>query len=53
MRRFTHGGGLMEPVIDRGEAVGLLFTVTDILETLRRIELLLRDDGETEETDEE
>jgi hypothetical protein len=41
-----------EPVIERDEAVGLLFNVSDILETLRRIERLLEDDGEAEEADE-
>ncbi len=36
-----------EPVVSRDEAVGLLFTVSDISQTLIRIENLLGgDDGE-------
>jgi hypothetical protein len=39
-----------EPVIHREEAVGLMFTVTDILDEVRAIrELLEGDDGEEEE----
>jgi hypothetical protein len=41
-----------EELIERGEVVGLLFTVSDISATLSRIEELLEDDGEAEETDE-
>jgi hypothetical protein len=40
-----------EPILQRDEAVGLLFNVSDILATLRRIERLLEDDGEAEEAD--
>jgi hypothetical protein len=41
---------MAEPVIDRDEAVALLFNVSDISETLRRIEQLLEDgDGEEED----
>ena len=37
-------------LIERDEIVGLLFNVSDISETLAKIELLLRgDDGEAEE----
>ena len=39
-------------VIDRDEVVALLFNVSDIVESLWRIEDLLKDDGETEEADE-
>jgi hypothetical protein len=38
-----------EPVVSREEAVALLFNVTDIVESLRRIEELLRDDDGEEE----
>jgi hypothetical protein len=40
-----------EPVIHREEAVGIMFTITDMRKTLLRIEKLLGDDGE--ETEEE
>jgi hypothetical protein len=40
-----------EPLIERGEIVGLLWGVTDISATLRRIEQLLEDDNGEEETD--
>ena len=40
---------MTESVIDRGEVVALLFNVSDIEATLRRIEELLEgDDGEEE-----
>ena len=39
-----------EPVVSRDEAVALLFTVSDILQTLLNIEYLLG--GENEERDE-
>jgi hypothetical protein len=39
-----------EPVVSRDEAVALLFNVSDIVVTLRRIEALLEDnDGEEED----
>jgi hypothetical protein len=38
-----------EPVVSREEAVALLFNVSDIVESLRRIEELLRDDDGEEE----
>jgi hypothetical protein len=38
-----------EATIHRGEAVGIMFTITDIRKTLLRIERLLGDDGEEEE----
>ncbi|HEX6702668.1 MAG TPA: hypothetical protein VF101_18220 [Gaiellaceae bacterium] len=39
-----------EPVLHRDEALGLAFTVGDILEEVREIRALLReDDGEEEE----
>jgi hypothetical protein len=41
-----------EPIIERGEAVGLLFNVSDIAVTLTKIEELLRGDDEEEEADE-
>jgi hypothetical protein len=42
-----------EPVISRDETVALLFNVSDIARSLERIEQLIgRDDGEEEETDE-
>lgn len=41
-----------EPLIERGEIVGLLFNVSDIAETLTEIEALLRGDDEAEEADE-
>ena len=41
-----------DPVIERDEAVGLLFDVSDIVRTLERIEALLtEDDGGEEETE--
>lgn len=40
-----------EPVIDRGEVVGLLFGVTEIVHSLKRIEELLEDDDGEEEAD--
>jgi hypothetical protein len=40
-----------EPIIYRDEVVALLFTVSDISETLFRIETLLKDD-DAEEDDE-
>ena len=41
-----------EPAIEREEVVALLFNVSDIAESLRNIESLLRgDDGEEEEAD--
>jgi hypothetical protein len=41
-----------EPVIYREEAVGLLFNVSDIMNTLVRIERLLGGDDGEEEDDE-
>jgi hypothetical protein len=41
-----------EPLIDRAEAVALLFNVSDILATLERIERLLGDENGEEEADE-
>jgi hypothetical protein len=39
-----------DPVIEREEVVGLLFNVSDIAESLREIERLLREDnGEAED----
>ena len=38
-----------EPVVSRDEAGALLFRVNDIAEILRRIERLLKDDGEEED----
>ena len=39
-----------EPIIFRGEAVGLMFAVADILQEVKAIrELLEEDDGEEEE----
>jgi hypothetical protein len=39
-----------EPIVFRGEAVGLMFAVADILEEVKAIrELLEEDDGEEEE----
>jgi hypothetical protein len=38
-----------DPVIHRDEAVGLLFNVSELVVTLRRIELLLEDDDGEEE----
>jgi hypothetical protein len=43
---------VVEPIIERDEAVGLLSNVSNILETLRRIEQLLEDGDEPEEIDE-
>jgi hypothetical protein len=43
---------MAEPSIERDECAGLLFNVSDSLETLRRIERLLEDGGEPEEADE-
>ena len=40
---------MTEPVIDRGEVVALLFNVSDIEATLRRIEELLEGDDDEEE----
>jgi hypothetical protein len=40
---------MADPVIDRPEAVALLFNVSDIVVTLRRIEKLLEDEGGEEE----
>ena len=40
---------MTEPVIERDEAVALLFNVSDIAESLRRIEQLLEDDHGEEE----
>jgi hypothetical protein len=42
---------MTDPLIERGEIVGLLWGVTDISATLRRIEQLLEDDDGEEETD--
>jgi hypothetical protein len=42
---------MTDSVIEREEAVALLFNVSDILQTLLRIETLLREDDE-EEADE-
>ncbi len=42
-----------EPVLHREEAVALAFTVTDILEEVRKIRLLIQDDdGEEEDLEE-
>jgi hypothetical protein len=41
-----------DTVINRGEAVGLLFNVSDIAQALARIEILLGGDDGEEETDE-
>jgi len=41
-----------EPLVERDEIVALLFSVSDISNTLLRIEALLEADGETEEADE-
>jgi hypothetical protein len=38
-----------EPAINRDEAVGLLFTVNDISETLKDIYVLLAEEDEDEE----
>ena len=38
-----------EAIIDRAEAIGIMFTITDIRETLLRIEKLLENNGEEEE----
>ena len=40
-----------EPVIERAEVVALLFNVSDIVTSLRRIELLLGEDDGEEEAD--
>jgi hypothetical protein len=39
----------MEPVLNRGEAVGAVFVLHDILEEVRNIRELLEDDGTEEE----
>ena len=41
-----------DPLIDRGEAVALLFNVSGIALTLERIERLLEEDDGEEEADE-
>jgi hypothetical protein len=41
-----------EPLIDRDEIVALLFNVSDIATSLRRIERLLEDEDGKEEADE-
>jgi len=41
-----------EPVLSRDEAVGLAFTVSDILIEVRRIRKLLDEDGEEEDLEE-
>jgi hypothetical protein len=41
-----------EPLIDRDEIVALLFNVSDIATSLRRIERLLEDEDGEEEADE-
>ena len=44
--------GMDDVIIEREEVIALLFNVSDIAESLRNIEGLLRgDDGEEEETD--
>jgi hypothetical protein len=55
LRRQSVAGNvkqMAEPLIERSEIVALLFNVSDINNTLLRIEKLLEDDGETEEADE-
>jgi hypothetical protein len=42
-----------EPVIYRDEAAALLFNVSDIAKSLRRIEILLGGDPDEEEADED
>ena len=42
---------MAEPVVNREEVVGLLFTVNDILWTLQEIEKRLREDDDEEEDD--
>jgi hypothetical protein len=44
-----HAYRVDDPVIHRDEAVGLLFNVSELVVTLRRIELLLEDDDGEEE----
>ena len=41
-----------EPLIDRGEVIALLFNVSDIADTLTKIERLLEEDDGEEEADE-
>jgi hypothetical protein len=41
-----------DPLIERGEIVALLFSVSDIAATLTRIERLLEEDDGEEEPDE-
>jgi hypothetical protein len=43
---------MAEPVVFREEIVGLLFTLNDVLASLRRIEILLGGDDGEEEADE-
>jgi hypothetical protein len=40
-----------EPMIERAEVVALLFNVSDIAQSLNRIEQLLEEDDGEEETD--
>ena len=47
-----HSVRMAERVIHREEVVALLFNVSDIVEALRRIALLLREDDGEEEADE-
>ena len=50
-RELSHAAAMdNEPVLYRDEALGLAFTVSDILEEVREIRALLKDDdGEEEE----